>query len=69
VKHDDTGATIRVMRGVDVQFPQAQIRRASYLSRSFMIPGLLEGLDEQQVADLISFIRTLKEDTNSNSGL
>ncbi|MFT4550912.1 MAG: putative heme-binding domain-containing protein, partial [Pseudoalteromonas tetraodonis] len=62
VKHDQNGAIIRVMGGADLQFPQAEIRRARYLNRSFMIEGLFDALEEQQVSDIITYISTLKED-------
>ena len=65
VKHDANGATIRLMGGVDLQFPQAEIRRARYLNRSFMMRGLFDNLEEQQVSDIITYISTLKEDTGS----
>ena len=66
VKHDENGATIRMMGGTDLVFPQAEIRRASYLNRSFMTPGLFDALEDQQVADVIAYIGTLKEDTESS---
>ena len=56
VKHDENGATIRLMGGADLFFPQREIRRAHYLSRSFMPPGLFDTLDEQQIADIIAYI-------------
>ncbi len=62
VKHDENGATVRLMGGVDMHFPQAEIRRARYLNRSFMVPGLFDGLAPQQVSDIITYIGTLKED-------
>jgi putative membrane-bound dehydrogenase-like protein len=62
VKHDANGATLRLMGGVDLQFPQAEIRQARYLNRSFMIAGLFDSLEEQQVTDIITYIGTLKED-------
>ena len=63
VKHDDNGATLRVMGGSELYFPQAEIHRARYLNRSFMIPGLFDNLEEQQVSDVLQYISTLKEDT------
>ncbi len=65
VKHDDAGAVLRFMGGHDQLIPQQEIQRARYLNRSFMIPGLLDGLNDQQVADLITYIGTLKEDPPS----
>lgn len=62
VKHDDTGAVLRYMGGQDQVIPQQEIQRARYLNRSFMLPGLLDNLADQQVADLIAFIGTLKEE-------
>lgn len=63
VKHDKNGAVIRLMGGAELRFPQAEIRRARYLNRSFMIPGLFDALAPQQVADIIAYIGTLKEDS------
>ncbi|MDG2123612.1 MAG: DUF1080 domain-containing protein [Verrucomicrobiales bacterium] len=63
VKHDDNGATLRMMGGADLQFPQKEIRRARYMNRSFMVSGLFDALGEQQVADILAYIGTLKENT------
>ena len=62
VKHDENGATLRMMGGSDLQSPQKEIRRARYMNRSFMVPGLFDALQEQQVAYIIADIGTLKED-------
>ena len=63
VKHDESGATLRFMGGAELQFPQAEIRQARFLNRSFMTEGLIDALPDREVADLIAYIRTLKEDT------
>ena len=63
VKHDEAGALLRFMGGSDQLIPQSEIRRARYLNRSFMLPGLIDELSEKQVADLISYIGTLKNDS------
>ncbi len=63
VKHDAAGAVLRYMGGSDQFIPQHEIQRARHLNRSFMLPGLIEGLAEAQVADLIAYISTLKEET------
>ena len=62
VKHDKNGATLRFMGGAELQFPQSEIRRARYLTRSFMLSGLIDQLPEQDVADLIAYIGTLREE-------
>ena len=58
--HDHTGVTLRFMGGAKIVIPQSQVRRAFFTSQSVMPAGLIEGLGEQQVADLIAYIKSLK---------
>jgi len=61
VKKDGRGTTIGFMGG-SKQFVQAsEIRFEGYLGgRSFMPKGLLANFSDEQVADLLAYIRTLK---------
>ncbi|QHT67274.1 c-type cytochrome [Rhodocytophaga rosea] len=61
VKKDDKGVTIALMGGSKVFIEAATIRSQGFLGgRSFMMKGLLDGYTDEQVADLLSYIRTLK---------
>lgn len=57
---DKDGITLRMMGGLEQRIPSAEVLKADFTTRSLMIEGLLEALSEQQVADLFSYIRTLK---------
>ncbi len=57
---DKDGVTLRMMGGLEQRIAQGDIARADFTTRSLMIEGMLEALTEQQVADLFSYIRTLK---------
>ncbi|SFB53475.1 DUF7133 domain-containing protein [Algoriphagus aquimarinus] len=61
VKKDDRGTTIGFMGG-SKQFIQAsEIRFEGHLGgRSFMPKGLIDNFSEEQVADLLAYIKTLK---------
>jgi hypothetical protein len=48
------------MGGIEQRINQAEVAKADFTGRSLMIEGLVEALSEQQVADLFSYIRTLK---------
>jgi putative heme-binding domain-containing protein len=61
VKKDDRGATIAFMGGSKVFIPAGEIKGQGFLGgRSFMPKGLLDHYTDGQVADLLSYIRTLK---------
>ncbi|MBC6999830.1 PVC-type heme-binding CxxCH protein [Cytophaga sp. FL35] len=61
VKQDDRGTTIGFMGGSN-QFIQAnEIATQGFLGgRSFMPKGLIDNYNDEQVADLLAFIKTLK---------
>ncbi len=57
---DKDGVTLRMMGGLEQRIPQGDITKADFTTRSLMIEGMLEALNEQQIADLFTYIRTLK---------
>ncbi|CAN5235008.1 hypothetical protein BH23VER1_BH23VER1_01460 [soil metagenome] len=60
VKDDPNGITLRFMGGTDLRFAADNIVSAKFLNRSFMPAGIIDSWDESQVADLFTYIRTLK---------
>ena len=59
VGKDELGTTIGFMGGTQVFVEAKDIRRARFLDRSFMLAGILDGLDDQRVADLFAMIATI----------
>ncbi len=56
----DQDANIIVLRGLDgqdVPLPRADVREVTPSPSSLMPPGLLEGLDEQQLRDFFAYLR------------
>jgi putative membrane-bound dehydrogenase-like protein len=62
VKQDTEGVTLKIMGGVEFHFPSGEIRRAGFTNRSFMAPGLLDALADQQATDLLLYIASLRDD-------
>ncbi|MEQ9438034.1 MAG: c-type cytochrome [Cyclobacteriaceae bacterium] len=61
VKKDDRGTTLAFMGGSEVFIESENIRSQGALGgRSFMPKGLIESYTDEQIADLISYIRTLE---------
>ncbi|MDQ6480188.1 HEAT repeat domain-containing protein [Dyadobacter sp. LHD-138] len=61
VNRDDRGTTIAFMGGSKVFVEAASIKSQGFLGgRSFMVKGLIDGYTDKQVADLLSYIHTLK---------
>jgi putative membrane-bound dehydrogenase-like protein len=61
LKKDDRGTTIAFMGGSKVFIEAKDIRSQGFLGgRSFMPKGLIESYTDEQIEDLISYIRTLK---------
>ncbi len=61
VKKDERGTTLAFMGGSQVFIAAEAIRSQGFLGgRSFMPKGLIESYTEEQIADLITYIRTLK---------
>lgn len=61
VESNDQGTRIAFMGGATVYIEKESIKSEGYISgRSFMPEGLIEGYTDQEVADLVSYIRTLK---------
>ncbi|MBL7700491.1 MAG: c-type cytochrome [Chitinophagaceae bacterium] len=58
---DDKGTTIAVMGGNKIFTPIEDIKQQSFVwGRSFMPKGLIANYSDEQVADLLAYIRTLK---------
>jgi putative heme-binding domain-containing protein len=61
VSQDDRGTTLAFMGGSRVFIDSASIQNQGFLGgRSFMAKGLMDNYTDKQVADLLSYIRTLK---------
>lgn len=61
VKKDDRGTTIGFMGGTTRFVQASEVRSEGYLGgRSFMPKGLIENYSDEQVSDLLAFIRTLR---------
>jgi putative membrane-bound dehydrogenase-like protein len=61
VKKEEKGTTIALMGGSKIFIESAFIKSQQFLGgRSFMPKGLLDTYSDQQVADLLTYIRTLK---------
>ncbi len=58
---DETGVTIAFMGGVTVFIPKNEVASKGFVAgRSFMPAGLINGYTDQNVADLLAYIATLK---------
>ncbi|CAG5069049.1 hypothetical protein DYBT9623_01783 [Dyadobacter sp. CECT 9623] len=61
VNRDNQGTTLAFMGGAKVFVEAAAIKSQSFLGgRSFMVKGLIDSYSDKQVADLLSYIKTLK---------
>src|SRR5690606_34071728 len=61
VKKDDRGTTLGFMGGTSQFIQASEIGSEGYLGgRSFMPKGLIENYSDEQVSDLLAFMRTLK---------
>ncbi|MPR37077.1 DUF7133 domain-containing protein [Salmonirosea aquatica] len=61
VSRDDRGTTLAFMGGGKQFIEEGSIRSQGFLAgRSFMAKGLIDQYTDEQVADLLSYIRTLK---------
>ena len=61
VKRDNHGTTLGFMGGNEKFIPAGDIRSESFLpGRSFMPKGLIDHYSDQQVADLLAYIHSLK---------
>jgi len=61
VNKDARGTTVAFMGGSKVFIETASIKNQGFLGgRSFMVKGLIDGYSDKQVADLLSYIKTLK---------
>lgn len=61
VKKDDKGITLAFMGGASTFIPKEEIAKSQFVpGRSFMPTGLIDAYSDEQVADLLAYIRTLK---------
>lgn len=60
VKRDELGTTIAFMGGSEIFIETADIKSQRFLDRSFMVKGLIDSYTNEQVADLLAYIRSLK---------
>lgn len=61
LKDDETGVTLAFMGGAKIFIPADEVASKEFVSgRSFMPTGLISGYSDQNVADLLSYIATLK---------
>lgn len=57
----DNGVTIATMGGNKIFIPESDIKRTQVLGgRSFMPRGLIDGFSDEQVANLLAYIKTLQ---------
>ena len=60
-KTDERGTTMRFMGGASVFVPASDIQTGNFVGgRSVMPKGLIDSLSEEQVADILAYIRSLK---------
>jgi putative heme-binding domain-containing protein len=61
VKKDDKGITMAFMGGASTFIPKEEIAKSQFVpGRSFMPTGLIDAYSDEQVADLLAYIKTLK---------
>jgi putative heme-binding domain-containing protein len=60
VSEDNDAIIVRQPGAADRRIPKQDIVRTQYLRRSLMPEGLLDSLPDQQVADLLAYLMTLK---------
>jgi putative heme-binding domain-containing protein len=60
VSEDKDAVVIRQAGLPDRRLPKADIRSTKFIRRSLMPEGLLDALQDQQVADLLAYLMTLK---------
>ena len=59
-RDDATGLTLKIMGGGEIVLPRAQVRGSRSDGLSLMPEGLEAGLKPGDMADLLTFIETLK---------
>lgn len=60
IKRDELGTTIAFMGGSKLFIAAGDIKSERFLDRSFMVEGLTDSYTDEQIADLLAYIRTLK---------
>jgi len=60
VSEDKDAVVIRQAGLPDRRLPKADIRSTQFIRRSLMPEGLLDALQDKQVADLLAYLMTLK---------
>jgi putative heme-binding domain-containing protein len=57
---DANAVTLRIPGGAERRLERATLRSTGYLRRSLMPAGLLDGLSNEQIRDLLSYLRSLR---------
>jgi putative heme-binding domain-containing protein len=60
LSQNESEIRLRPVTGEDLRIPRSTVKRAAFDRSSLMPEGLLEPMKEQEVADLFTFLRTLK---------
>ena len=59
VSEDKDAIVVRMPGTEDRRIPRADVRNTKYLRRSLMPEGLLESMTDQQVTDLLTYLKSL----------
>jgi putative heme-binding domain-containing protein len=60
-KQDERGVTLRFMGGGKLFIPSTEIKSSRFLvGKSVMPSGLIDNMDDSQVADILAYIKSLK---------
>ena len=60
VSEDDRAVVIRAPGAEDRRIAKKDVERATFLRRSLMPEGLLDGMQPQDISDLFAYLKTLK---------
>lgn len=60
VSEDAAAYVVRQPGGPESRVPKSEVRSARFLRRSLMPEGLLDGMSDEQIADLLAYIQTLR---------
>jgi putative heme-binding domain-containing protein len=60
VKKDSKGVTTALMGGSTIFTPTAEISRSSFVGRRSFMPDMFANMSDQQMVDLLEYIKTLK---------
>ncbi|MDX1952732.1 MAG: family 16 glycoside hydrolase [Verrucomicrobiota bacterium] len=60
VSETEEAIIVRIPGSQDRRIPRSEIRKAGFIRRSLMPEGLLEGLPEEDVTDLLTYLQAIK---------